>query len=97
MFSVLPDCDRVVKMHWLGVYQSLPTRMRPGYWLHLLLCGPCRRYGNEIEAFRGKLAEDPDAPPLSQAYRLRPESRSRMAQHLQEHLDSESEKDPPSD
>jgi hypothetical protein len=58
---------------------------RLGLWAHLLLCGPCCRYRQQLRMLDAALRQDADGPPTTDE-RLGDAARGRIAGVLEQHL-----------
>jgi hypothetical protein len=82
--SVLsPSCKQASRLQSEAMDRSLSFFERLGLRIHLLLCGWCRRYGEQLKFLRTAAHQCEGDEQSQSAHKLSPEARERIRQKLQ--------------
>ena len=78
MFRWMIDCKAVTRLVSEAMDRPLPFHRRLWTWIHLLMCGRCAEFRNQVRLLRCAASQDPaagtadpDAPCLSEDARKR--------------------------
>ena len=83
--AFLPTCREMSRRTSDAVDGHVGLARRCGYWLHLAMCGVCRRYRAQLLSLRRWIGRF--GPDDAGAHRLRPEARDRIKAALKQEGD----------
>ena len=82
MVRVMPSCKEISELLSQAMDQRLPLRKRLSMWLHVSMCGLCRRYEKQLHLLRRGFDcyADPDTNTAETS--LSPEAKTRLEKAL---------------
>lgn len=80
--TLIPSCREVSLLSSNNMDRPLPWWRRPGYWMHLMFCGLCRRYRRQLQFLGSALHRAPKRFPVQ--HPLPPQARERIKRALRE-------------
>lgn len=81
--NLAPNCRQASLAQSKALEKPLPFSQRVGLWLHLMLCGLCRRYGRQIRLLHTASHQHGEKLAEAAPKKLSSEARERLKQRLQ--------------
>jgi hypothetical protein len=82
LLALLPNCREALRLQSDALDRPMPLSKRPGFWVHLLLCKWCRRYGRQIDFLKHAAHDHADQVAEAMPQKLSDAARERIKRSL---------------